>query len=76
MLKQGILSLKGCFYLCSSDESSETTTTDPDDWRTPLIRYLGNLGHVADRKVQHQALKYVMFDNTLYCRTIDGLLLK
>jgi hypothetical protein len=24
------------------DESSETTTADPDDWRTPLVRYLEN----------------------------------
>jgi hypothetical protein len=28
--------------------------------------YLGNPGHIADRKVRRQALKYVMFDNTLY----------
>jgi hypothetical protein len=37
---------------------------------------LENPGHIADRKVWHQALKYVMLDNTLYRRTIDGLLLK
>jgi hypothetical protein len=59
-----------------SDESSETTTTDPDDWRTPLIRYLENHGYIADRKVRRHALKYVMLDNTFYHRTIDGLLLK
>jgi hypothetical protein len=52
------------------------TTTDPDDWRTPLVRYLENSGHIANRKVRWQALKYVMLDNTLYHRTIDGLLLK
>jgi hypothetical protein len=51
-------------------------TTDPDDWRTPLVYYLENLGHIADRKVQRQALKYVMPNNTLYRQTIDGLLLK
>jgi hypothetical protein len=32
--------------------------------------------HIADRKVQRQALKYVMLDNTLYRQTIDGLFLK
>jgi hypothetical protein len=58
------------------DESSEMTTTDPDDWRTPLLRYLENPGHITDRKVQRQALKYVMLDNTLYHQTIDELLLK
>jgi ribonuclease HI len=59
-----------------SNEASKTTTVDPDDWRTPLVRYLENHGHVADRKVWRQALKYVVLDNTLYCRSIDGLLLK
>jgi hypothetical protein len=58
------------------DESSKIMTTDPDDWRTPLVHYLENPGHIAKRKVQCQALKYVMLYNTLYRRTIDGLLLK
>jgi hypothetical protein len=60
----------------NSDQTSEMMTADPDDWRTPLVRYLENTGHITDRKVRHQALKYVMFDNTLYRQTIDGLLLK
>jgi hypothetical protein len=35
-----------------TDESSETTMADLDDWRTPLVRYLENLGHITDRKVR------------------------
>jgi hypothetical protein len=58
------------------DKSSETTTVDPDDWRTPLVCYLENPSYIVDRKVWRCALKYIMLDNTLYCRTIDGLLLK
>jgi hypothetical protein len=58
------------------DELSETMKVDPDDWRTPLVRYLDRSGHIADRKFWRQALKYVMLDNILYSRTIDGLLLK
>jgi hypothetical protein len=50
----------------TSDESSETVTVGPNDWRTPLVRYLENPGDIADRKVQRQASKYVMLDNTLY----------
>jgi hypothetical protein len=50
----------------TSDETSKTMTIGPDDWRTPLVCYLENLGHIADRIVWHQALKYVMLDNTLY----------
>jgi hypothetical protein len=59
-----------------SDEVSKMTTADPDDWRTPLVRYLENPGHISYGKVQRQALKYVVLDDTLYRRTIDGLLLK
>jgi hypothetical protein len=33
------------------DESNEMMTTDPDDWRTPLICYLENPGHIAGRRV-------------------------
>jgi hypothetical protein len=58
------------------DESSKMTMADLDVWRTPLVRYLENPGHITDRKVKRQALKYVMLDTTLYRQTIDGLLLK
>jgi hypothetical protein len=33
-------------------------------------------GHIVNRKVQRQALKYIMLHNDLYRRTIDILLLK
>jgi hypothetical protein len=33
------------------DKSREITTADPNDWRTPPVHYLENLGHIADRKV-------------------------
>jgi hypothetical protein len=59
-----------------SDKVSKITTIDLDDWRAPLVCYLENPSHIADRKVQRQALKYVVLHNTLYRRTIDGLLLK
>jgi hypothetical protein len=49
-----------------TDESSEMMMADHDDWRTPMLCYLENPYHIADRKVWRQALKYVMHDNTLY----------
>jgi hypothetical protein len=58
------------------NESSKTMTVDPDDWRTPLVCDLENPSYIAERKVQRQALKCAMLDNTLYRRTIDSLLLK
>jgi hypothetical protein len=50
----------------NSNESSEIVTTDPDDWRTPLVCYLESPDHISDRKVEQQALKYVMLDDALY----------
>jgi hypothetical protein len=41
-----------------------------------MVRYLENPDHIADRKVRRQTLKYVVLDNTIYHRTIDGFLLK
>jgi hypothetical protein len=67
---------EGLIISVTSNESSETMITDPNDWRTPLVCYLENPGHIADRKVRHQALKYVMLENILYRRTINGVLLK
>jgi hypothetical protein len=60
----------------NSDKISKMMMTNPDDWRIPLVQYLENSSHIADRKVQCQALKYVMLNNTLYNQTIDSLLLK
>jgi hypothetical protein len=60
----------------SSDNSGEMMTVKPNDWRTPLVHYFKNPDHIANRKVRQQALNYVVLDNTLYRRTIDGLLLK
>jgi hypothetical protein len=32
--------------------TDETMVADPDGWRTPLVHYLENSGHIADRKVR------------------------
>jgi hypothetical protein len=68
--------IRGSKISRTSDETIKTMTTGPDDWRTPLVHYLENFGHIADRKVWRQDLKYVMLDNIVYSQTIDGLLLK
>jgi hypothetical protein len=57
---------KGSRISRASDKAGKTMMADSDDWRTPLVRYLKNPSHIADRKVRQQALKYVMLNNTLY----------
>jgi hypothetical protein len=46
------------------------------DWRTELMEYIKEPGKIKDRKVRRRALKYVVIDNMLYRRTLDGVLLK
>jgi hypothetical protein len=41
-----------------------------------MVRYLENLGHVINRKVWWQVLKYILLDHDLYRWTINGLLLR
>jgi hypothetical protein len=36
----------------SSDDLGEIATINPDDWRTPMVRYLENPSHVTNRKVR------------------------
>src|SRR4026207_2350413 len=47
-----------------------------DDWRKEIIDYLKDPSKKVDRKIRFQAIKYVLLDEDLYYRTIDGVLLK
>jgi hypothetical protein len=42
---------RGSEFSRISDEASKMTMVDPSDWRTLLVHYLENPGHIADRKV-------------------------
>jgi len=46
-----------------------------DDWRKEIIDYLKNPYRKVERRVRFQATKYVLLDDELYYRTIDGVLL-
>ncbi|XP_070668799.1 uncharacterized protein [Malus domestica] len=47
----------------------------PDDWRKPIMQYLDNLNGKHDRKTRVHATNYVMYQNELYRKGEDGLLL-
>jgi len=49
---------------------------DVDDWRKEIIDYLRNPSKKVERRVRFQAAKYVLLDDELYNRTIDGILLR
>jgi len=52
------------------------STIDADDWRKEIIDYLKDPSKKVERRVRFQVTKYVLLDNELYYRTIDGILLR
>lgn len=58
------------------DVDIEIATITADDWRYDVFNYLKNPSQSASRKLRYKALRYVLLDDELYYRTIDGILLK
>ena len=46
-----------------------------DDWRKGIVDYLKDPSKKVDRKIRFQAIKYLLLEEELYYRTIDGVLL-
>ena len=46
-----------------------------DDWRKEIVDYLKDPFKKVDRKIRFQAIKYLLLEEELYYRTIDGVLL-
>jgi hypothetical protein len=55
---------------------SSDIRVDLEDWRTPLLKYLCDPSVKIDKGVQQSAFKYVLYNDELYRRTIEDLLLK
>jgi len=47
-----------------------------DDWRKEIVDYLKDPSKKVERRVRFQATMYVLLEDELYYRTIDGILLK
>ena len=46
------------------------------DWRVPIVTYLKDPGHGAERNIRRLAFKYVLIDDELYRRIAEDVLLK
>ncbi|KAK2407622.1 hypothetical protein QL285_043225 [Trifolium repens] len=46
------------------------------DWRKPIVEYLRNPTGNVDRKIKYRALSYIIFENDLFKKTSEGILLK
>ena len=53
--------------------SSETSS---DDWRVEIADYLRYTSQKVTRKLRYKSTKYVLLDDQLYYKTVDGVLLK
>ena len=50
--------------------------TSNDDWRVKIADYLRNPSQKVTRKLRYKSTKYVLLDDQLYYKTVDGVLLK
>ena len=46
------------------------------DWRVPIVTYLKDPGHGAERNIRRLAFKYILINDELYRRTAEDVLLK
>ena len=53
--------------------SSETSS---NDWRIEIADYLRNPSQKVARKLRYKTTKYVLLDDQLYYKIVDGVLLK
>ena len=58
------------------DITSSDVGADLEDWRTPLLRYLHDPSAKIDKSIRRSAFKYVLYNDELYRRTTEDLLLK
>ncbi|XP_070667421.1 uncharacterized protein [Malus domestica] len=63
--------------LLDRQDSVEICTTDviPDDWRAPIMQYLDGPSGKHSRRTRVHATNYVTYQNELYRKGEDGLLL-
>jgi hypothetical protein len=57
-------------------KTSSDVGADLHDWRTPLLAYLRDPSVKVDKSVRRSAFKYVLYNDELYRRTVEDLLLK
>jgi hypothetical protein len=46
-----------------------------DDWRKEIANYLENPSRKVSRKLRYKAIKFVLLNEHLYYKSIDGVLL-
>jgi hypothetical protein len=47
-----------------------------DDWRKEIVDYLENPSRKVSRKLRYKAIKFVLLDERLYYKSMDGVFLQ
>jgi hypothetical protein len=47
-----------------------------DDWRKEIVDYLEDLPRKVSRKLRYKAIKFVLLDESLFYKSLDGVLLR
>ena len=47
-----------------------------NDWRVEIANYLKNPSQKVTRRLRYKSTKYILLDDQLYYKTVDGVLLK
>jgi hypothetical protein len=79
--------LRSYYEECTSGykESQEAFATDiyalgmdlaEDDWRKEIVDYLKDPSRKVSRKLRYKAIKFVLLDDNLFYKSLDGVLLR
>ncbi|KAL1363986.1 hypothetical protein AAHE18_03G185900 [Arachis hypogaea] len=67
--------IKDIFMPLREREVLSLEKLDPEDWRVPIMEYLENPSLSVDRKFKYRAQSYVLINNVLFKKSVDGNLL-
>ncbi|XP_072076561.1 uncharacterized protein [Arachis hypogaea] len=70
-----LVRIKDIFMPLREREVLSLEKLDPEDWRIPIVEYLKNLSLSVDRKLKYRAQSYVLINNILFKKSVDGNLL-
>jgi hypothetical protein len=60
----------------AADMCTLGTDLAEDDWRKEIVDYLKDPSRKVSRKLRYKAIKFVVLDDNLFYKSLDGVLLR
>ncbi|KAL1299817.1 hypothetical protein AAHE18_18G135300 [Arachis hypogaea] len=70
-----LVRIKDIFMPLREREVLSLEKLDPEDWRVPIVEYLENPSLSVDRKLKYKVQSYLLMNNILFKKYVDGNLL-